>query len=228
MMSKRAVIICSISATILVTIGAGWARIGQKKKGLVWQPLPGRQKGVPDDGRTLREKARAHRNFVRTDGPPELQSFASLKDLVKAADLVVIGTTRGNVSRLSQDEKTITLNYRLVAEKVYKGNLAEGAEFAVSLPGGKVLFRDGSAAEVSLPWFKKMQNDKTYLLFLKQGEPFTTVGGPRGLFQIPTDSYSRKVQAHTLIQGDPLLEYDGADVKAFLKELKQAITKDKK
>lgn len=224
-MKKRVVIVSSLAA-ILIAIGIGWAQIGKKKNDLVWRPLPKQQKIAQDGNRTLKEKARESRNFRQTENPSNLQAFTTLKDLTKAADVVIIGTVKSNVSKLSADERKITINYRLIADKVYKGNLNEGDEFTVSLPGGKVAFTDGSTAEINTPWFKKMQNDKTYLLFLKQGEPFTTIGGPRGLFQIPTDKNSRKVQAHTLIEGDPILEYN-IDVRAFLRELKQAVPKEK-
>lgn len=226
-MSKRAVVTGLIFTAILIAIGIGWAQVRRKKSGPIWRPSPQQPSPATDDNRTLKEKARESRNFGKTEAPPDLQTFKTLKDLTKAADLVLIGTVKGNVSKLSRDENDITLNYTMVAEKVYKGNMTEGADFIVSLPGGKVMFRDGSAASVSTPWFKKMQNNKTYLLFLKQGEPFTTIGGPRGLFQIPTDKSSRKVQSHTLIEGDPLREYNDIEVRAFLRELRQAIPKAK-
>jgi hypothetical protein len=226
-MNKRTIVISLILTTILVAIGISWAGVNRKEKNLVWRPPQKQQKADQDDNRTLKEKAREARNYVKTENPTNLQNFTSLKDLAKTADVVVIGTVKNNISKLSADEKGITIDYNLVVEKVYRGKLSEGNEFTVSLPGGKVVFPDGSTATVSTPWFKKMQNDKTYLLFLKQGETFTTVGGPRGVFQIPTDRSSRKVQAHTLIAGDPILEYDDIDVRAFFKELRLAIPKEK-
>jgi len=226
-MNKRTIVIFSALTIALLAIGIGLANINRKEKRLVWQPQSKQQKTDQDDNRTLKEKAREARNFVKTEGPENLQSFTSLKDLAKAADVVVIGTVKSNISKLSADEKKITIDYKLNAEKIYKGKLSEGNEFIVSLPGGKVLFPDGSTATVSTPWFKKMQNDKAYLLFLKQGETFTTIGGPRGVFQIPTDRNNRTVQTHTLIAGDPIMEYNDVDVKAFLKELRLAIPKEK-
>ena len=227
-MNKRLVTVGLISATILIAIGIAWAQIGKKRKGMVWRPTPQQQSAAPDDSRTLKEKARDSRNFAKTEAPKDLQEFKSLKELTNASNLVVIGTVKTNITRLSHDEKTITIDYTMVAEKVYKGDMTEGDDFTVSVPGGKVIFRDGSAASVSTPWFKKMQDNKTYLLFLKQGETFTTIGGPRGLFQIPTDKSSRAVQAHTLIEGDPLLKYNDIDVKEFLRELRQTLPKEKR
>lgn len=227
-MTKRAaVIICLIAATIFVAIGIGWARIVKKKRQLSWRPSAQTQNTAVDDNRTLREKARQYRSFVKTEYPKGLEAFTTLDDLSKAADVIVIGTVKSNISKLSEDEKEITLDYQMVTEKAYKGNLNEKDVFTVSLPGGKVVFPDGSSAGVSAPWFKKMQNDRTYLLFLKRQQEisFTTIGGPRGLFQIPTDGTNRNIQIHTLITDDPMLKYKDMEVRAFLKEVRQAVAK---
>lgn len=227
-MNKRSVIICLVVSIVLITISISWAGIAGNKQRFLWrQPATTQNDG--EDKRTLREKARQSRKIVDTENPTNLPSLATLDDLARASDIVVIGTAKSNGSKLSQDEKKITLDYEMVAEKVYKGSLSQGGVFTVSLPGGQVVFPDGSTAAISTPWFKKMQNDKTYLLFLKQeqGRPFTTVGGPRGLFQIPTDATSRKVQAHTLIANDPLLKYNDVEVRAFLRELRKSFSKEK-
>jgi hypothetical protein len=92
-----------------------------------------------------------------------------------------------------------------------------------------VHFSDGTSAEVRTPWFKKMQEGTTYLLFLNQpalGQPFVTTGAAQGLFEIPTTQGSRVVKTHTGILKDPIWKYNGMDVKAFLKEVRQAIKKD--
>jgi hypothetical protein len=230
MMNKRVpLFICVVLATILVAIGIGWAKITHDKGRLVWRPSAGPQIGAAEDERTLREKARQSRKFTKTENPPASLASASLDDLAGAADVIIIGTAKSNISKLSPDEKRITLEYEMVAEKVYKGTLREGDVFTVSLPGGQVMFPDGSTAAVSVPWFRKMQDGKAYLLFLKQeGEhSFTTVEGPHGLFQIPTDMTSRNVQAHTMIANDPILKYNNMPVMAFLREVRQAVTKDK-
>jgi hypothetical protein len=227
MKKRTAVITCLIAAIIFVAIGIGWARIVQKRRQFVWRPPARSQNNAADDKRTLRENAKQYRDFVKTEYPRGLEAFTTLDDMAKAADVIVIGTAKSNISKLSENEKEITLDYQMVAEKIYKGNLNEKDVFTVSLPGGKVIFPDGSTAGVSTPWFKKMQDGKTYLLFLKrvQEKSFTTVGGPRGLFQIPTDATSRNIQIHTLIADDPMLKYKDMEVRAFLREVKQTVAK---
>jgi hypothetical protein len=51
----------------------------------------------------------------------------------------------------------------------------------VKVPGGKVIFPDGTSAEVRTPWFKWMENRHTYVLFLTaegDGTAYVTTGGP--------------------------------------------------
>jgi hypothetical protein len=114
-------------------------------------------------------------------------------------------------------------------EHSYKGNLAAGQTISVSLPGGLTKFADGTSAEIKTPWFKKMINGKTYLLYLSANEnrPFTITGGPRGLFEIPTDATNRLVTSHRMIEGDPMRNYNELDVIVFLREVKQAVTRSK-
>lgn len=74
-----------------------------------------------------------------------------------------------------------------------------------------------------------MMNGKTYLLYLSANEnhPFTITGGPRGLFSIPTDATNRVVTSHSMIEGDPMRNYSEMDVIAFLREVKQAVSRAK-
>ena len=86
-------------------------------------------------------------------------------------------------------------------------------------------FEDGSTAEVRTPGFKKMQDGKTYALFLatKANNAFVPIGGPQGIFEIPTTNVTRAVKPHTLIPNDPMLKYNGMNVKDFFKELRGAV-----
>lgn len=97
----------------------------------------------------------------------------------------------------------------------------------MSLPGGKVRFADGSTAEIRTAWFKKMQNGKTYALFLSpgSGSGFVTTGEAQGLFEIPTTEGDQSVKTHSGIPRDSVGKYQGTDVKTFLRELRQATKK---
>jgi hypothetical protein len=91
-----------------------------------------------------------------------------------------------------------------------------------------VKFNDGSVAEIMTPWFKKMQNGKTYALFLQPGTAegqFVTTGEAQGVFEIPTTEDDRLVKAHSGIPGNSVRKYDGQDVKTFLGELRRVTGK---
>ena len=183
---------------------------------------------APAGDRTLKGKAKQERHFIQTERPTGPGRYAALSGLAGDSTAVIIGTPQTNMSRLTPDGMNITLDYRVKVEYVYKGALREGDLVTVSLPGGMVKFDDGSTAEVRTPGFRKMQDGKTYALFLtpKGGGAFVPTGGAQGVFGIPTNSLTRAVQVHPLVPNDPMFKYHEADVKDFLKELRKSVRKD--
>jgi hypothetical protein len=178
--------------------------------------------------RTLKEKAKQAGKFVGYEQPNDAAAYPGLDQLVGNSAAVVIGIAQQNVCRLSPDGEHISIDYQVKVEYVYKGTVRQGNTITVSLPGGMVHFADGTSAEVRTPWFKKMQQGATYLLFLNQAaadQPFVTTGAAQGLFEIPTTLNSRVVKTHTGVLKDPIWKYNGMDVKAFLKEVRQAVKK---
>jgi hypothetical protein len=178
--------------------------------------------------RSLKEKAKETRNFRDTQSPKSTAVYADLAGLANQSTAVIIGTPQRNISVLSSDGRSISLDYAVRVEYVYKGKLQPGNTITVSLPGGKVKFDDGTTAEFMTPWFKKMQNGKTYALFLQpragKGQ-FVTTGEAQGVFEIPTAEDDRTVKSHSGIQGHSVRKYDGQDVKTFLRELRQVTGK---
>ena len=174
---------------------------------------------------TLKAKAKEDRRFIRTESPAGPGHYASLAALVVDSAAVLIGTPQTNISKLTPDGTNITLDYQVKVEYVYKGNLRESDIVTISLPGGMVKFEDGSTAEVRTPGFRKMQDGKTYALFLatKANNAFVPIGGPQGIFEIPTTNVTRAVKSHTLVPNDPMLKYNGMNVKDFFKVLRQAV-----
>ena len=174
---------------------------------------------------TLKAKAKADRRLILTENLPGPGRYANLSALVGESAAVLIGTPQTNISRLTADGTNITLDYQVKVEYVYKGNLRESDIITISLPGGMVKFEDGSTAEVRTPGFRKMQDGKTYALFLatKGNNAFVPLGGPQGIFEIPTTNVTRAVKSHTLIPTDPMVKYNGMNVKDFFKELRQAV-----
>jgi hypothetical protein len=227
---KRTLILAAIAlASLMLTI----ATIGAGRRSAVKKFAPKTaQPGLPaDDNRLLKEKAKEAKNFVGDKHPNRTLVCADLSELARNSSVVIIGTAADNISALSPDGKSITLDYKVNVEYVYKGALKKGQTVTVSLPGGKVMFEDGSTAEVRTPWFKKMQNGTTYLLFLSDapgGRSFFTTGEAQGLFEIPTTEDGRVVKTHSGVMNDPVWKYHNMDVKAFFKELRQVFKKDAK
>ena len=174
---------------------------------------------------TLKAKAKEDRRFILTENPVGPGGYANLSALVGESAAVLVGTPQTNISRLTTDGTNITLDYQVKVEYVYKGNLRENDIVTISLPGGMVKFEDGSTAEVRTPGFRKMQDGKTYALFLatNANNAFVPVGGSQGIFEIPTTNVTRAVKSHTLVPNDPMLKYNGMNVKDFFKELRQAV-----
>ncbi len=181
------------------------------------------------DPRTLQEKAKRNNGklVANLDFNKGAQQ-SSLANMVAASESIAIVTTEKNVGRMSEDGKVVRTFYRARVEDVLKGHVKTGGNINVSLPGGKVGFPGGGTAEVLTPWFKKMVNNKRYLLFLS-GKPasdsFTTTGGPQGVFEITADG---NVLSHSGLANDVMRQYGGKSSQALLKEIKDAIAAAKK
>lgn len=196
---------------------------------LVWRASSNAESTDQQDQRPLREKARDAGQYKTVERPPDLRLFNNLDDVTKGSAVIVIATANRNVCSLSPNGKTVTIDYEMKVDHSYKGTLTPGQAITVSLPGGLTKFPEGTSAEVKTPWFKKMMNGKTYLLYLNANEnrPFTITGGPRGVFQIPTDDTNRLVTSHSMIENDPMRNYNEMDVTVFLREVKQTVARTK-
>ena len=209
---------------ILAVLGLALSNISRSRARRI--PM---QNGSADDRRTLREKAREARKFVGSEAPNMAARYSDLDKLVRHSRAVVIGIAQQNVCRLSSDGMRSTIDYVMKIEYTFKGNLRPNSTITVSVPGGSVEFPDGSSAEISTSWFKKMQEGTTYLLFLSDGEgggSFVTTGQAQGVWEIPTSEDSRTVKAHTGIMNDPMWKYQNMNVRAFLREVRVAVKND--
>lgn len=88
----------------------------------------------------------------------------TLKHLVAWHELIVIGRIQSNRSWLTADGETIVTDYRVVVEKVLKGNV--GSLITVSIPGGRVSFENGTRATL-VSTMRAPLNSERYLLFLR-------------------------------------------------------------
>jgi len=228
--AKIAVAFAFILLTLGVVLGArGFYHQRIAPQELVWKKPPSNEDDNLKDPRPLKDKAKEAGRYVAAEYPPNFDKLNTLGELAKEADAVLIAKALHNISQVTPDGKTVTIVYEMSVLHVYKGALGTGNGISVSLPGGLARFSDGTSAEIRTPWFKKMLNGGTYLLFLS-GRPdraWTPTGGPHGLFEIPTTEANRKVASHTLIDGDPMRAYDGVEVTEFLRTLREALTRSK-
>jgi len=196
---------------------------------LTWKKPASSERDNARDPRSLRDKARESRKYLALESPPDLSEFNSLADLARRADAVVVAKAVKNACKLSPNEKTVTIDYEMHVEHSYRGKFGSSGTIYVSLPGGLANFSEGASAEIRTPWFRKMTNGNTYLLFLngRGNSPFKPTGGPRGLFSIPTDATTRKVTSHSLMENDPMQTYSEMDVVAFLRTVKRVVKETK-
>jgi hypothetical protein len=176
------------------------------------------------DTRTLKEKAKVNGRFVRTEEPSALPPSQSVEEISHLSSAVIIGTTESNACRLSADGKQITIDYQVKVQEVLKGGIAQGQTITVSLPGGRVSFDDGTTAEIKTPWFRKMENGKTYILFLSDGEKgvFVTTGGPQGVYG--TSETDGTIKTHSGRLRDPAWKYNGMDKRKFLDAVRKSVS----
>ena len=213
---------------ILVSLGVVLGTRNQSRQSQPQNPVwrgPANVENNEKDRRPLKEKAKEAGRYRAIQPAPDLHEFNTLADLSKKADLIVIATALHNSSLVSPDGNTINLEYSMQVEHVYKGTVDKSRSLLVSLPGGIANFPDGTSAEIGAPWFKKMMNASTYLLFLnsQNDRPWITTGGPRGVFEIPTTSTNRNVTSHSLLEGDPMRVFNDMDVIEFLRAVRQSL-----
>jgi hypothetical protein len=188
----------------------------------------GSQAQIDDDSlkRIVREQgvegaARLKAHYVGVGNAPCWPSY-TLEMIIKNSELVVVGTPLTNVCKVDSEGDGITTDYQVSVNEAIKGDVASGNLITVSIPGGRVEFPDGTSAEIRVQDFRKMENGKTYVLFLRHGQPgsekFITTGAAQGLFEVPNDGSGVKPHGspiHSLCK-----ENQDKPVAAFLQELR--------
>jgi hypothetical protein len=94
------------------------------------------------------------------------------------------------------------------------------------LQGGKVVFEDGTSAEIKTLDFEGMQNDQKYVLFLnpklRTDGTFSLTGGGQGLFELNNESQRVKPHGHP---SDSVQKHKDESVDSFLQEIRAAVKK---
>lgn len=182
------------------------------------------QKHILDGTKSLKEEARqAGAKLVGYKLWNVAPTYMDIDEVTRRSSAVVVGTVTHNMSRLSGDEREMFIDSTVSVNQVLKGNLKPGDSVTVSIPGGALDFADGTSVEVRTPWFKKMQKGQNYILFLTPGGgTFATVGGPQGVFTLPSNGL---VESHSGRLNDPIWKYNGMSADDFTTEVRQALKK---
>ena len=97
---------------------------------------------------------------------PEWRQNVPLTTLVRESNMVIIAAPVRNSYRQFQDGHVVT-DYQIRVEEVIEGDLIPSSMISVIMPGGLVRESNGEWLRVQTRRLRKMENGKTYLLFLK-------------------------------------------------------------
>jgi hypothetical protein len=105
---------------------------------------------------TLHDAAKiAGGRYVATEGQMDgWVEYQNTGSMAQASDVVVAGVATDNVCKLSAEKKSIETIYQFTVDQSLKGEFKPGQMMVVSMPGGRVSFKDGTVAEINTPRFR--------------------------------------------------------------------------
>lgn len=169
---------------------------------------------------SMRERAKRDGKVV-TKFFPRLNRYDTLEALKKDSVAVVLGTITARASRVSpHTEDAVSTDYTIKVQESLKGDFVKDNLVRINEVGGKLVYEDGTYAEVVLPDFwKTPQLEKTYVLFLspKDGGDYRLVGGPQGMFEVEK---SGVIKPQGLPTDDLFLTHQGMTVKKFAERIR--------
>jgi hypothetical protein len=182
----------------------------------------------PDESKeSLYERARKNggqlTESISGDGK---EIFLSIRELVYYSDNVVISRLSKKQTRYDSIGDCITTDYVYVISDVLYGNLIAGKEIVVSMRGGMVKLNDGTVISQNIVDQRKINNGKSYVLFLDtpnvKTRKYTPIGGMQGLYEL--DEYSRNiVSVNPHINNTIVLNYDKKPIAKLLFAIDKAL-----
>lgn len=173
----------------------------------------------------LREGARIKKRFVSSEPTTGLVKY-DLESLTSHSAAVIMGTPVSSFSSLTANGERITTEHTIRVSRVFKGKLAEEALIRVIVPGGKVVFDDGTSAEILTPDLGAITKNKTYVLFLNpsanDADLLRLTGGGQGLFEMPSSAWGVKPLGD---KKDLVQRHKDQSVNDFLEEIQRAVKK---
>jgi hypothetical protein len=173
----------------------------------------------------LREGARIKKRFVSSESTTGWAKY-DLESLTSHSALVIMGTPLSSSSSLTTNGERITTEYMMRVNRIFKGQLEENGLIRVIVPGGKVVFDDGTSAEILTPDLGPITKNQTYVLFLhpaKDGsDSFQLTGGGQGLFEMSSSARGVKPLGD---KKDSVQRHKDQSLNDFIEEIERAVKK---
>jgi hypothetical protein len=181
----------------------------------------------------LHEAAKITGSLVRFGDPTQCTIF-DLPSIAEQSDLIVTGYIQDNVCKLYNpgDQEEIITEYKVQVGEVLKGkkNLS-GKVIEVNTKGGKIIFSDGTFAEISSS-DRKMRNGNRYVLFLselgKEKKRLIPFAMTSGVFEITNEGKiifcGGGMFSPAQLTEPNLTRQTGRSVEEFLQEVRSLVT----
>jgi hypothetical protein len=200
-------------------------------KGAATQSLSAQKPEGPDQVVTavrkggLREGARIKKRFVSSESTTGWAKY-DLESLTSHSSVVIMGTPQDGSSNLTANGERIVTEYRVKVSRTFKGQLQENELVRLIVPGGKVVFEDGTSAEILTPDLGPITKNQTYILFLHQStdgtDSYQLTGGGQGAFEVPASAWGIKPLGD---KKDLVQRYKDQTVNDFIEEIQRAVQK---
>lgn len=128
--------------------------------------------------------------FHRSQGSYGIVSFFPLEKLAENSEIAIVGAPLSSENKLIYNGRNIVTEYKVKVQEPIEGKVRWDDVVTVDLPGGRIVFDDGTIAQVDFPEFPRLLPGHRYLLYLaapetlKDYQPF---GGPEGVFELKAD-----------------------------------------
>ena len=135
----------------------------------------------------LREAARLKKHYVSSERTTGWAKY-DLEALTQTSSQIIVGTPRFSSSTLTTSGESIVSEYEVTIQRTLKGNFQETQLVRIEVPGGKVVFDDGTSAEIKTPDLGPIKEHHSYVWFLtpkdSSSQLFQLTGGGQGLFEL--------------------------------------------
>ena len=173
----------------------------------------------------LKEAAKIKGHIVstqRTTGWAKLD----LEGLTQTSAEIIVGTAHLSSCMLTSSGEGIVSEYKVRINQSLRGRLKEHQIVKIEVPGGKVIFEDGTSAEIKTPDLGPIKENESYVWFLKAKEDdpevFQLTGGGQGLFELSRSELVVKPRGD---KADVVQKHKDQRVADFVEEIRSLVKK---